>query len=59
MPVSKKKKYTPSPFAHTAGYKKNSHRDKNGKTQQQRDEEHRHYLSNRRRRSIGDIMSYL
>ena len=42
MPVSKKTKYKPIQFTHTDGYKFNSHRDKYGKTQQERVKEQQH-----------------
>ena len=37
MPVSKKKVYKESQFANTSGYRKNAHRDKSGRTQQERE----------------------
>ena len=37
MPVSKKKVYKESEFKRTLGYRNNAHRDKSGRTQQERE----------------------
>ena len=37
MPVSKKKVYKERQFTNTSGYRKNTHRDKSGRTQQERE----------------------
>ena len=39
MPVSKKKVYKERQFTNTSGYQKNAHRDKSGRTQQEREAE--------------------
>ena len=52
MPVSKKKVYKESKFKRTLGYRNNAHRDKSGRTQQEReaerlDRQHNRELNNR------------
>ena len=57
MPVSKKEVYKESEFKMTLGYRKNKHRDKSGKTQQEREAEkyNRQYSTSIR----NDMYSYI